>query len=99
MNDGVEMIGDELRNAVAFWRARARDKAILFPLPSALTWTFEQGLIVEGQVLGVLHWPDASETLFIAPRGCHGAIVDTGDQFDTELFHRDPPQFLLRFHR
>jgi hypothetical protein len=94
----VEMVGDELRNAVAYWRGRFDDDALQFPLPSSLTWTFEPGLIVEGQELGVWNWPDASTTPFFAPAGCHGAIVDTGDQLVTALFHREPAQFLLRLH-
>lgn len=97
MNESVEMIGNELRNVVAFWRARSDDGA-RFPVPSLLTWTFDQGPIVEGQVLGLFTWPDATQTPFIAPRGCHGTVIDISDRFETELFHREPAQVLLRIH-
>lgn len=98
MPGDVEMIGNELRNVVAYWRARCADDTLAFPLPSSLTWTFVQGVIVEGQELGVWNWPDASTTPFFAPAGCRGIVIDTGDQLVTALFHREPAQFLLRFH-
>jgi hypothetical protein len=98
MND-VEMVGNELRNVVAHWRARVDDNTVRFPLPSSLTWTFHRGLIAEGQQLGVWNWPDASTTPVVAPAGCHGTVIDTGDQFVTSLFHREPAQFLLRIRR
>ncbi|HEX2688477.1 MAG TPA: hypothetical protein VHN14_17725 [Kofleriaceae bacterium] len=100
MHSAVEMVGNELRNVVAFWRERFEDGTIGFPVPSFVTWTFaRQQPLVEGQVLGVFVWPDATQTQFIAPPGCHGAVVDIGNGFDTELFHHEPAQFLLRLQR
>ena len=97
MNNGVEMVGNELRNAVTFWRARFDDVGIQFPVPSFVTWPFaRQQPIVEGQVLGFFSWPDATQTQFVAPPGCHGTVVDISNEVDTGLFHHEPAQFLLR---
>ena len=90
---GAVTIGDELRSDPAFWKKELQAGR---SVPSLIRWEHD-GILEEGEHLGVWIFPDASERAFVAPVGCEGDVLEINDRVDTALFHLKPAQWLIRF--